>query len=102
MAGGFATLWEFRVSGDRRAEFEHHYGPQGSWVELFRKADGYVGTQLLHDRSLPSRYLTVDWWDSLEAYRRFRERFAEPYAALDRLCENLTTRETPLGEYDGV
>ena len=98
--GGYATVWEFRIRGDRRAEFERHYGPEGTWVALFRKADGYVGTQLLHDRSEPLRYLTIDRWKSLEDYRAFRERFAEPYASLDRSCEDLTTRETALGEYD--
>jgi hypothetical protein len=38
---GYATVWEFRVRADRRAEFERHYGPDGSWVALFRRGDGY-------------------------------------------------------------
>ena len=98
--GGYATVWEFRIRGERRAEFERHYGPDGTWVALFQQAVGYVGTQLLRDRSEPLRYLTIDRWKSSEAYRAFRERFAEPYASLDRSCEDLTTRETALGEYD--
>lgn len=97
---GYATVWEFRVRADRREEFERHYGPQGTWAGLFRQAAGYVGTELLHDRSDPLRYLTVDRWTGIEAYRAFRAEFAGPYAALDRACEGMTTHEAALGEYD--
>ena len=98
-ATGYAYLWEFLVQPARQAEFERHYAPDGSWVALFRQAPGYLGTQLLHDRSNRLRYVTIDRWTDIEAYRAFRTRFAEAYAALDRQCEGLTTREAPLGEY---
>lgn len=98
--GGYVTVWEFHVRRERLEEFEGHYGPQGTWVTLFRQATGYVGTDLLHDRRDPLRYLTVDRWTGIEAYRAFRAEFAGPYATLDRTCEGLTTREAALGEYD--
>jgi len=98
--GGYATVWEFRVRGERREEFERHYGPQGTWVGLFRQAAGYVGTELLRDRSDPLRYLTIDRWTGPEAYRAFRAEFEQPYAILDQACEGLTTHEAALGEYD--
>jgi heme-degrading monooxygenase HmoA len=97
---GYTTVWEFSVRGDRQAEFEHHYRPDGTWVALFRRADGYIGTQFLKDRNDPLRYLTIDHWTGLEAYRAFRAKYAELYASLDRECEELTTRESALGEYD--
>lgn len=97
---GYVTVWEFRVRSERRPEFERLYGPQGSWVGLFRQAAGFVGTELLHDRSDPLRYLTIDRWTSPEAYRAFRDEFARPYAALDEACADLTTHETALGEYE--
>ena len=100
MTGVYATVWEFRVRNDDRAEFERHYGPQGTWVGLFRQAAGYVGTELLRDRSDPLRYLTIDRWTGPEAYRAFRAEFAERYAVLDRVCEGFTTHEAALGEYD--
>ncbi len=96
---GYVTVWEFRVHSDRREEFERHYGPQGSWVGLFRQAAGYLGTELLHDRSDPLRYLTIDRWTGPDAYRAFRTEFARPYAILDAACEGLTSHETALGEY---
>jgi len=97
---GYATVWEFRIRSERRAEFEHHYGPEGTWAGLFRQAAGYLGTELLHDRSDPLRYLTIDRWTSPGAYQAFRTEFARPYAILDEACAGLTTHEAALGEYE--
>ena len=97
---GYATVWEFRVHSERRHEFERHYGPQGSWVDLFRQAAGYLGTELLHDRSDPLRYLTIDRWKDADAYRAFRAGFARQYERLDAACEGLAAQEAALGEYD--
>lgn len=96
----YTYLWEFRVSADRQAEFERHYGPDGTWVALFRRAPGYLETLLMQDRSDPLRYITIDRWQSVEAYRAFRSRFSDDYEALDRACEGLTTHEAPLGEFN--
>jgi hypothetical protein len=81
------------------SEFRRHYGPDGSWARLFRQDPAYIETLLLNDRSTRGRYLTVDRWKTAEAYRSFRERFAEDYAALDRLCEALTGQEADLGSF---
>lgn len=95
----YSYLWEFHVRPERQAEFERHYGPEGSWVALFRQAPGYLETLLLQDRSNPLRYVTVDRWQSIEAYRAFRVQFARQHEELDRLCQTLTVSETPLGEF---
>jgi heme-degrading monooxygenase HmoA len=102
VTAGYAYLWEFLVQASRQAEFERHYAPDGSWVKLFRQSDGYLGTQLLQDRANPLRYVTVDRWAGIDAYRGFRAKFRAQYEALDRLCEGLTTQEAPLGEYGEV
>ena len=99
---GHAIVWEFEVNPSRRGEFESHYGPEGSWVRLFRKAPGYVSTELLSDRERPHHYLTIDHWSAREQWLEFRRQHAAEYEALDRLCEGLTTRESPLGNYDQV
>lgn len=100
MSAGYATLWEFLVQPSQQAEFERHYAPDGSWAALFRRAPGYLGTQLLQDRSNRLRYVTIDRWTSIEAYRAFRAQLASVYDALDRQCEGLTTHEAALGDYD--
>ena len=95
----YCYLWEFHVHRLSQAEFERFYGPEGAWVTLFRESPGYIETLLLQDRSQPLRYITIDRWESLEAYRTFRSEFSRQYDELDRLCQGLTTQETPLGEF---
>jgi len=97
----YIYLWEFRVPAERQAEFERHYGPAGSWATLFRKAPGYIETLLLQDRSQNLRYVTIDRWESVDAYRAFRAQRSREYEELDRLCEALATHEASLGEFSG-
>ena len=98
-AAGYATLWEFAVAPAQQAEFEAHSGPDGTWARLFRRAPGYAGSELLRDHADPLRYLTIDRWESREAWQAFSREHAAEYERLDREFEGLTTREAPLGEY---
>jgi len=95
----FTDIWEFYVAPSVRAQFALEYGPRGSWVTLFRKAPGYIETLLLHDHSDPSRYVTVDRWESQEAYRSFHRQFSQQYEEIDRRCRGLTIREGLIGEF---
>lgn len=92
----FTALWEFAVAPARQAEFESRYRPEGDWARFFRRAPGYLGSELLRDGTDALRYVTVDRWEDAEAWRDFRSRFAGEYERLDREFEALTTRETPL------
>ena len=87
--------WEFLPAPGREAEFLRAYGADGDWVLLFRRGDGYLGTELL-PLPLPGRagwYRTVDRWESEAAYAAFRAAQADKYAALDLACEALTAAE---------
>jgi quinol monooxygenase YgiN len=95
----YSYIWEFRVAPARVADFERHYGANGTWAELFRQSPGYINTQLLHDNADPLRYVTIDNWTGIEAYRHFCVKFAQEYSELDRLCAGLTTNEVALGEF---
>jgi heme-degrading monooxygenase HmoA len=95
----YCCLWEFQVHLEWQAEFEGRYGAGGAWVALFLQAPGYIETLLLQDRSQNLRYVTIDRWESLEAYRAFRSQFSRQYEELDRLCQGLTTHEALLGEF---
>ena len=99
---GFTALWEFTVQPARQAEFESHYGPDGTWARLFRCAPGYLGSELLRDATSPLRYVTIDRWESEAAWQKFRREFGAEYERLDREFEGLTTREAPLGKYAPV
>ena len=96
---GYAYVWEYLVRPDAVDDFESAYGPDGDWVRLFRRHEGYVRTELLRDLDDPTRYLTVDSWTSRAAYEAFRESAAADFAALDARCERLTLRETPLSRF---
>jgi heme-degrading monooxygenase HmoA len=63
----------FSYDVEDAAEFEQVYGPEGEWAQFFRSGQGYVGTELLRDVEIPSRYLVVDRWDTRELYNEFVE-----------------------------
>jgi heme-degrading monooxygenase HmoA len=96
----YVILWRFRPIVDRESDFESAYGPSGEWALLFRRGDGYLGTELLRRSDDPREYLTLDRWVSRDAYETFRDRFGSEYRRLDRRLEGLTEEETPLGTFE--
>lgn len=95
----YIYLWSFDVVAGREEEFLRAYAPDGAWVRLFARGEGYLGTLLLQDRAQLRRFVTVDRWRSAEAHDAFKRAFAAEYAQLDRQCEPLCERELSLGEY---
>ena len=95
----FSIIWRFRVATGQEAAFAQHYADSGSWAELFGRDSAWRSTRLMRDADQAGVYLTVDQWDSAEAYASFRQRHADAYAELDRRCEALTTEETLLGHF---
>ena len=87
----YVTVWKFIVKPGKEADFERHYGPDGSWVALFRNAPGYVRTELY--RGEGTEYLTVDYWETVETYLEFKAARGEEYARLDEELSALTERE---------
>src|SRR5215472_2439052 len=99
---GYVVIWEFRVQPGMEADFERAYGSEGGWAQLFRTGDGFSGTELHRDVSVPGRYVTLDFWSSGEAYQRFRQRNAARYAAIDAECQSLTESEVEIGSFARV
>jgi quinol monooxygenase YgiN len=98
----YVYLWEFLVAADAVAAFERAYGPSGDWVLLFRRAPGYLHSELYRDLLNPQRFVSADRWESRAAWEEFRTRFAAEFEALDARCEALTLRETELGRFEPV
>jgi hypothetical protein len=96
----FLVLWEFEVKPGCERRFESVYGPAGDWAQLFHRDPHYPGTRLLCDVSLPQMYVTVDVWQSQQAYELFKSQNLEAYAALDKTCRDLTVSERFLGSFD--
>jgi heme-degrading monooxygenase HmoA len=98
----FSYIWEYEVPPEAEPQFLAHYAPDGTWARLFRRADGYEGTQLYRNHRRSGHYLTVDHWHDETAYRTFRLQFAAEFEALDRACAALTCHEAHLGDFDSV
>jgi hypothetical protein len=92
-------LWEFAVQPDRVHDFVAAYRPGGNWAQLFRLADGYLGTELLTSAGDAALFVTIDRWTSAGDYARFHERFGQQYRSLDAQLEGLTVRETHIGTF---
>jgi len=102
--GEYVIVWEFRVRQAREAEFVQKYGPEGAWARFFRGAPddmspGYIRTELVRDVAVDFRYLTLDYWQSEEEFKRFREQNLAEYERLDKEFEGLTESETRLGAF---
>ena len=99
---GYAYIWEYSVRPECVADFEKAYGPSGDWVELFKRAKGYVRTELHRDRRNVNRYVTIDYWDSMEAWEAFRAGMSSEFDAIDARCEDFTLTEREIGRLDPI
>jgi heme-degrading monooxygenase HmoA len=95
----YVIVWEFRVRPDRESEFVAKYGPEGAWARFFRGSAGYLRTELVKDVADNFRYLTLDYWQAEEEFKRFRQQNLAEYERLDKEFEGLTESETRLGAF---
>ena len=98
----FVRIWQFRVPSEKADGFRAVYGPEGEWARLFRRQAGYRGTELFHSATHPNVFLTIDRWDSAEAWAAFLRAWGDEYAALDRRSEELTISEGEIGSFQGA
>lgn len=98
-AGEYVIVWQFRAWQARNEEFVQKYGPEGAWARFFRSSAGYIRTELVRDVAVDFRYLTLDYWQSEEEFKRFREQNLAEYERLDKEFEGLTESEACLGAF---
>ena len=96
----FLALWEFEVKSGCTERFQSVYGPSGDWVRLFRTDPRFIKTRLLHDPAEPSKYFTLDFWQSRSAYESFKKLNRAAYFTIDKDSESLTERERYLGSFE--
>jgi heme-degrading monooxygenase HmoA len=99
-AGLLYIFWEFHAKPEKVAEFERAYGSEGDWARLFRKSLGYKWTTLGRDLETPGRYLVTDVWEDAAAFQSFKANHKADYEELDRNCEQLTLKETRIGNFE--
>ena len=93
-------MWEFIVKTEHKLRFEEEYGPKGRWAELFKKADGYLRTELFHDNLDAQKYITIDYWQSRTNKNDFMLKFSDDFKKLDSECSVFTLNERYIGEFD--
>jgi quinol monooxygenase YgiN len=101
-APGYVHIWEYRVRPECTAEFEALYGPDGAWVALFRRAGGHLRTELHRDLDDATRYVTIDHFESQQAWEAARAAVWAEYEALDARCGRLTLEEREVGRWEPV
>ena len=95
------VIWEFTVREEHIQEFISAYHSNGDWANLFRRAEGYLGTELLNSHE-PNIFLTVDRWESAACFESFQERFGAEYRKLDTQLEGYTSSEKKVGVFSDV
>jgi heme-degrading monooxygenase HmoA len=95
----YVIAWQFVTRVAQGEKFEAAYGPDGGWVQFFRRDRRYMGTELVRDVANARRYVTLDFWQSEQAYDEFREQHAEEYTLIDLGYESLTESEQLIGRF---
>lgn len=95
----YANIWEYTVKDGYVEKFVEAYGPCGNWARLFQKGEGYLATELHRDSSDIHRYVTVDYWESMDARNAFQERYSSEYEQLDCQLAMLTDTERLIGNF---
>jgi len=98
----FVALWEYEVKPGYEERFEKAYGPDGDWVRLFRSDTHYYETRLVRDSLRRGVYLTMDFWESREAYEEFMAGRRAEYEGIDEVAEELTVKERRIGWFEMV
>ena len=95
----FAYIWEYQVKQDSIDLFIKNYNSDGDWVQLFQKGTGHIRTELLQQHDYPTRFITIDYWESKELRDNFRKKFSIEFNKLDKLCETFTESENFIGDF---
>jgi len=95
----YIVIWRYRVDPAQEAKFVKAYGAKGDWFRFFSGSKDYLGTELLADDERPGEYVTIDRWESEEAYSAFLSEHEADYDRLDRRFEAFTLSEQRIGAY---
>ena len=91
----YAIIWTYDIALEHEAGFRTAYGSNGEWAQLFARAPGFLGTELLSGE----RYATIDRWESQAAFEAFQVRHGEAYASLDAKLAHLTRAQQRIGAF---
>ena len=96
----FQTIWQYDVFEKENINFIKAYKSDGDWVHLFKKADGFIETELIHDIEHPTKFITIDKWRTKESYYQFKAMFKSDYLKMDKQFEDFSKSEIHIGYFD--
>ena len=95
----FAYIWKYDVRVEFIDDFLAAYGPDGRWVQFFKRDKNYLETVLMRDESNDEVFLTIDYWTSKTARDDFRKQNQAEFNAIDEHCERFTVSEELMGDF---
>ena len=96
----YAIVWTYTVRPEKVDAFVSAYGPAGAWGQLFMAAEGYLGTELLRSEERSDDFITIDRWESRDAFVAFMGASADAYHELDERYGGLCLIENRLGAFE--
>lgn len=93
-------IWQFEPRPGAEEQFVAAYSGDGPWARLFGRADGFLGTELLSPAEPGGPWLTLDRWQSRDAFDRFQAEHGTEYRALDGQLAFLTASERFIGAFE--
>jgi heme-degrading monooxygenase HmoA len=94
----YVRVWEYEVTEDHVDAFIAAYGRDGDWARLFQRGRGYVGTELYRSTGDGARFVTVDRWTDLAAWRAFLQDEGATYGRVDWTMSRLIASQRSLLE----
>jgi len=98
----YTIVWQYKIREGCEAQFAEGYGSEGEWVRLFRKGEGFLGTELWRDHTNPLVLVTIDRWESPLHYNNFADANAEEYERIDAKYAPMCVSEKRVGDFDLV
>lgn len=102
MSAVVKTIWEYKVNEDHLDAFLKAYRPEGDWAQLFKKCAGFLGTELHRDAGVKNRYVTIDFWQSIDTLESMKQIIGTEYQLLDKICEDYTLSENHIGIFEEI
>lgn len=94
----YQVVWRYEVKEQYLSHFTEMYGSSGNWVELFKKSPHYIKTELFKAAEGQHTYVTIDFWQSKNAYQEFYEDHHSEIDQLDVLGDGFTIEEAKIAE----
>ena len=95
----YKIIWQYRVNAEHINKFMELYGPNGEWDKLFGKSRDFQGTELLNQEGSDNIFITIDNWNSKEAYDAFIKDNRTDYNNIDQIGDAYTNSEKLIGLY---